>query len=449
MSPPAPRSNINAATESPMPRTIYRFVAARLSLVACSILTTLWIGASVPPAYAELAPIGAGDTHYTISVGGADLTVFTYRPTNCANPALLLVFHGLGQNADGYRDHAHPIADRLCMIVVAPLFDKKRFPVWRYQQGGIVHRGAIQPSNAWTGQMILEIVDLVRRTEGRQVDYYLLGHSAGGQFLSRLAAFVPTEAKRIVIANPSTYVFPSLSTMAPFGFGGVYAAGADETELQRYLALPLTIYLGKEDTGDEDRNDSPEAVAQGKTRYERGHNMYQAGRDLAQSRGWTFNWRLVEVPGVGHTAGKMFAAPQALAALGFQLPRGGRQGGGPIPAMAQPAPGNQGAGGSFNNPQFADPPSAGHHRGRHHGGGPDAAIPQPTPGSQGAGGSPIFPHPLRPPGTQGAGGSSSKFPHPPVRGGHHGGGHHGSGHHGGGHHGGGHHGGGHHGGHHR
>lgn len=413
-----------------------RFVAARLLLVACSILTTAWIGASVPPAYAELAPIGAGDRHYTISVGGADLTVFTYRPTNCVNPALLLVFHGVGHNADGYRDHAHPIADRLCMLVVAPLFDKKRFPGWRYQFGGIVHGGAIQPSNAWTGQMVLEIVDLVRRTEGRELDYYLLGHSAGAQFLNRLAAFIPNEAKRIVIANPSTYVFPSLSTKVPHGFGGLYSAGADEAELQRYLALPLTIYLGKEDTGDEERDDRPEAVAQGKTRYERGRNMYRAGRDLAQSRGWTFNWRLVEAPGVGHSARTMFAAPEAVAALGFQLPRGGPQGGGgPNPAMAQPASGNQGAGGSFNNPQFADPPSAGHHRGRHHGGGPDAAIPRPTPGSQGAGGSAIFPHPPHRSGHHG--------------GGHHSSGHHGGGHHGGGHHGGGHHGGGHHGGHHR
>jgi hypothetical protein len=143
----------------------------------------------------------------------------------------------------------------------------------------------------------------------------MLGHSAGGQFLSRVAAFVPTEARRIVIANPSTYVFPDLTTPAPYAFGGVYSAGAGESELRRYLSLPLTIYLGQEDTGDEDRSDTPEAVAQGATRYERGHNVYQAGRDLAQSRGWAFNWRLVELPGVGHSARKMFAAPQAVVAL--------------------------------------------------------------------------------------------------------------------------------------
>jgi pimeloyl-ACP methyl ester carboxylesterase len=273
------------------------------------------IGTSAPPASGTSLRIGAGAGQYTVTVGGVNMTMFTYRPTNCVEPVLLLVFHGLGRNADGYRDHAQPLADRLCMLIVAPLFDKERFPTWRYQRGGIVYRRVIQPPDVWTGHIVLEIVDWVRRTEGRELAYYMLGHSAGGQFLSRLAAFVPTEAKRIVIANPSTYVFPSLTTMAPYGFGGVYSARASGVELRRYLALPLTIFLGKEDTGERNRNDSPEAVAQGETRYERGRNVYQVGRDLAQSRGWTFNWRLVELPGVGHSARKMFAAPEATVAL--------------------------------------------------------------------------------------------------------------------------------------
>src|SRR5262245_23022006 len=57
-----------------------------------------------------------------------------------------------------------------------------------------------------------------------------------------------------------------------YGFGGIYSGGASEAELRRYLAQPLTIFLGQEDTGDEDRNDSAQAVAQGETRYQRGRN---------------------------------------------------------------------------------------------------------------------------------------------------------------------------------
>ena len=296
-----------------MPRNMCGFAAAALLAVSLSIIAPM-TGANARHA-AGASLIRAGARQYTVTIGGVSMTMFTYRPSNCDKPDLLLVFHGLGHNADGYRDHARSLADRLCMLVVAPLFDEQRFPSWRYQGGGIVDHGVVQPSNAWTGNVVLGIVDWVRRTEGRNLDYYLLGHSAGGQFLSRVAAFVPTEAKRIVIANPSTYVFPSLTTAPPYGFGGVYSANDSVAELRRYLALPLTIFLGQEDTGDKDRSDTPAALAQGGTRYDRGRNAYRAARDLARSRGWAFNWRLVEAPGVGHSASKMFATREAVAAL--------------------------------------------------------------------------------------------------------------------------------------
>ena len=44
-------------------------------------------------------------------------------------------------------------------------------------------------------------------------------------------------------------------------------------------------------------------------------NMFDAGQKLAQARGWTFNWRLVQLPGVGHDGQKMLAAKQAADAL--------------------------------------------------------------------------------------------------------------------------------------
>ena len=300
----APRAGRRAA---PRMSRIAALLAASLSLFAPAT------GANARPA-AGVPLIGAGAGQQTVTIGGVGMKMFTYRPRNCAKPDLLLVFHGLSRTADSYRDYARLLADQLCMVVVAPLFDEQRFPGWRYQAGGIVDHGVVQASNTWTGNLVLGIVDWVRRAEGRNVDYYMLGHSAGGQFLSRVAAFVPTEAKRIVVANPSTYVFPSL-TAAPFGLGGVYSGPDSVAELRRYLALPLTIFLGREDTGDKERNDSPQAVAQGGTRYERGLNAYRAGRDLARAQGWAFNWRLVVLPGVGHEARKMFTAPQTIAAL--------------------------------------------------------------------------------------------------------------------------------------
>jgi len=281
---------------------VLAFAAALILLIAA------------PPASLRADPIPPGPAQQDVELGTIVLPVYTYRPANCSEPSVLLVFHGVSRNADGYRDHARSLGDRLCMVVVAPQFDAKRFPSWRYQRGGIVRDHIVQDPHEWTGQVVVSLIKWVRKEERISVPIFMIGHSAGAQFLSRLAAFVSTDARRIVIANPSTYVLPSLHVAAPFGFGGVYRNG-DEKPLRRYLATPVTIFLGDNDVGDQERNDSPDAVAQGRTRLERGLNTFKAGQTLAQSRSWTFNWRLVEVPGVGHSATKMFSSPQAVDAL--------------------------------------------------------------------------------------------------------------------------------------
>lgn len=259
------------------------------------------------------APIATGQQ--TTDINGTPMVVFTYRPAGCSDPPLLLVFHGVARNAASYRDYARPLADRLCLLVVAPVFDKHAFPGWRYQRGGIVKNAAVQDARDWSGRLVLDLVAWVSRQEERPLAYSLLGHSAGGQFLDRLAAFVPTEARRIVVANPGSYVFPSLQVDAPYGLGKVYSGADGEAALRRYLEQPLTIYLGQGDTRDDERNDHPGALAQGASRYQRGLNVFNTAKTLAQARGWRFNWRLVELPGVGHNARKMFAAPQASEAL--------------------------------------------------------------------------------------------------------------------------------------
>ena len=284
--------------------------AATLLLALASLMLT-----SSPPARAADA-IPGGNGHQTATINGVPLQVFTYRPDGCAITGMLLVFHGLGRNVEGYRNDAIPLGQRLCMLVVAPLFDEQRFPTWRYQRGGIVNDGKLQPAQDWTVNFVPALVAWVRRQENRpDLPYDLIGHSAGAQFLSRVAAFVPLSATRIVIANPSTWVLPSLDTPAPYGFGGVFPQPQAEDALHRYLAAPITVLLGEEDTGSQDLADSKEAEAQGGTRLARGQNAFHAAQAAAKQHGWPFNWRLALVPGVGHTARGMLGSKQAFDAL--------------------------------------------------------------------------------------------------------------------------------------
>lgn len=261
---------------------------------------------------ADAAQIETGAGEQTASLGVL-LDIYTYRPAGCAPTGLLIVFHGVDRNADTYRDDARPLADKLCLIVAAPLFDKQRFPSWRYQHGGIVYRHALQDSATWTGNLVLQLVGWLRQQENQPgMPYSLIGHSAGAQFLSRVAAYVPSDAHRIVIANPSTHVLASLDDDPPYGFGGMPSA---EAMLKRYLAAPVTIFLGQEDHGAKNLADDADAEAQGGTRFERGERAFHQAEDVARQHGWPFGWRLVEVPGVGHNARSMFASPMAADAL--------------------------------------------------------------------------------------------------------------------------------------
>jgi poly(3-hydroxybutyrate) depolymerase len=268
-------------------------------------------------------PYPAGSSKRSVNINGEAIELFAYKPAHYSGGPVLLVLHGLGTNAPGYRDYAVPLADQLGWLVIAPLFDRKRFPTWRYQTGGIVRdqrasgEFTVEPDAQWMGRLFLAIIDTARAAESRPgLGYALIGHSAGGQALSRFAAFVPHAAKRIIIANPSTYLWPSRDERFPYGFGDLPPALANDDALRRYLAQPVTLLLGTADIKrDADLNVRDGAERQGANRLERGHNAFNAARQLAQEKGWPFGWRLLEVPNVGHSARLMFGAAQAMQAL--------------------------------------------------------------------------------------------------------------------------------------
>lgn len=86
--------------------------------------------------------------------------------------------------------------------------------------------------------------------------------------------------------------------------------------LRRYLAAPLTLYLGTGDTTLRKRFDaSPPAMRQGPHRLPRNRACFELAQELAKERGWLFNWRKVEAPGIEHDAAAMFAAAEAEDAL--------------------------------------------------------------------------------------------------------------------------------------
>jgi dienelactone hydrolase len=280
----------------------------RISTIAC--LLFILSGAN-----AQGIPAGISEIDYPNN--GEPLTLYTYKPPSYTTGPLIIVFHGVKRNASDYRDYAVNLAERFGAIVVAPHFDTLRFPTERYQRGGVLKDGKVQSTEKWTYAMIPGMVDFVRRSAGQpDIPYYLIGHSAGGQFLVRMAAFLPGKPERIIAANPGSDLFPTTDQPFGYGFGKLPAELSNDRILRDYLSAPLTLYLGTDDIYPRPSfDDSPEAMKQGRHRLERGRNCFTFAKELAARKGWPFNWRIVETPGIGHDAARMFAAPESKDAL--------------------------------------------------------------------------------------------------------------------------------------
>ena len=262
-------------------------------------------------------PLPPGKSSIEVQFDAVPLKLFTYKPKDYTDGPLIMVFHGVLRNAEEYRDDSVEMGNRFRALIVAPLFDSVLFPKPKYQFGGILHDGKAVPRQEWTGEYVNRIAKAIREREDRpQLPLYLIGHSGGGQFLIRMAAFIKTDATRIVVANSGTFLFPTRDANFPFGLGGLPDELQSDEQLKAYLAQPVTIYLGSKDIErDEYLDVVPAADAQGNVRFERGQNVFAAAKKLAEERKWPFQWKLVVASDVEHDHTKMFNHPQCAAAL--------------------------------------------------------------------------------------------------------------------------------------
>lgn len=277
------------------------------------IMATLLLGVAASSADDALP---AGKSSFVFEKRGKTIPVMIYKPEAFGDGPLIVVLHGMDRNAGDYRDRAVPLGDRFNALIVAPEFDTSQFPAEAYQRGGVTRDGEAVPPEQWTFRFFTEIIEEVRHREGRAaMPCHIIGHSAGGQVLTRMAAFQPGGVTRIIAANPGSLVFPTRDLPFQYGFGGLPEELGGDDAIRRYLAAPLTLFLGTADTGRENLDQSEPAMRQGATRIERGRACYTAARELAEARGWEFNWHLVEAAGVGHSSARLFAHEDAAQAI--------------------------------------------------------------------------------------------------------------------------------------
>jgi hypothetical protein len=278
---------------------------------AFSVLLVLAAGPGPGRAQSAAEPFPEGKSRVEADIGGTVLTLWVYKPANYVEDGFILLFHGASRAAEAYRDNAVGFADAYGRLVVVPEFDAERFPNRLYQFGGVFREdGSFADAGERTFAFVPKLVDHIRGREGEpRLPYLLLGYSAGAQFLERLAAFLDTDAERLVVMSPGSGMFPTRDLEYGLGFGGLPEEFSNDERLRRYLALPITVAVG---SYDREMSQLPQGDAydQGVHRYSRNLRWFNMAMDMAFQREWEFNWRLVIAHGAGHPPPEMFNHPQ-------------------------------------------------------------------------------------------------------------------------------------------
>jgi len=273
-------------------------------------LFLLLIALSVQAAFASTpVPSGRWSFMFEDAKGRPDrpVKVYTYRPRKCDSTCpIMFVMAGVKRDASAYRSYWESAADSYNFIVIAP-----EFLAW--PKAALYNLGDVkdQPDREkWAYSVIEHLFDEMR--DG-QKDYRIFGHSAGGQFVQRMALFRPDNRASVMIAaNPGWYTMPEWRKdkgAEPFPYSLVNAR-VGEAELRQALAKRFILMVGEQDVDpdDENLNKSAGAMKQGEMRVERGENFIKAATTAANDLGVKLAWELVEVPDVAHNGESMSKA---------------------------------------------------------------------------------------------------------------------------------------------
>lgn len=208
----------------------------------------------------------------------------------------LVAVHGIRREADAQAEFFGSRATALGRPVIAPVFDKTRWP--RYQQA--VRRGRADLALL---RLMTELQDAgIWRTK----KFDLFGFSGGAQFAHRFAMLHPGVVSRLTISSAGWYTFPD---NAAFPYGLAPRPGRSDSwaprltaKLDQFLALPMHVCVGAQDnTPDSNTRSGPEINAQqGLHRRARAMRWAEAVRSAAQARGICPSVDFVALPRCGH-----------------------------------------------------------------------------------------------------------------------------------------------------
>lgn len=209
------------------------------------------------------------------------------------------IHHGVNRDGDAYCDYWKPWAIANNTIAFAPTFDDTDWPgSSAYHQGNVLNGSSLRAESQWSFTVARRIMEKILGEFGlaaTQVDAW--GHSAGGQFVHRMAFFQGGAPVRLWMANnPGYWTLADLNVAWPHGLQHA-AFSFTAADVTAWTNRSVIVYRGMSDVHrDSNVDTAANSELQGRFRFARA--------DTAMSRVRAHNsgtaWRINDVPHVGH-----------------------------------------------------------------------------------------------------------------------------------------------------
>lgn len=256
-----------------------------------------------------------------VAQDGNSLTSYYYFPSNYSDYSpIIFVMHGAGRDAYSYLEKFAPVAERFGAFLIAPEFSYNDYPNSEDYNFGVgitstPHTGVYSPSqwkspNQYGYSEIEHSFESVKKIlNNKTCGYFILGHSAGGQFVHRLMTFLPdARVYGAAAINSGWYTLPdtgggnNVNYYMPYGLQG---SPVNNDSIGRSFKKNLSLLVGEFDTKtvDEDKylRGTEEAMYQGETRNSRAKFYFQIAKEKAKSLTTDFNWSFAQVPDASHS----------------------------------------------------------------------------------------------------------------------------------------------------
>ena len=246
-----------------------------------------------------------------LSLSKFSIPVWVVLPSGySAKSKFITTMCGIDRAASNIATFWVPFANSNNYVVAAPEFNSTDWSSDAYILGnmftGSSGTGNLNPQSKWSFNIVEQIHHELYQACGLiDSTYELWGHSAGGQFVHRLAFFLPDNLiSRYIAGNSGWYTCPDLTVIFPWGVQNSYL-NFSQSNLVNFTNENLIIMRGTGDTLQNFAlNTDPLSNAQGLNRYTRAGYFYNIGKHVNNS----LKWQLIDVLNVGHDDQKMSIA---------------------------------------------------------------------------------------------------------------------------------------------